>query len=48
MQFSDRLIRGGAIQSFLAEATDSQIAWQLMLIAAVVVLTLLMSSMVRR
>jgi small-conductance mechanosensitive channel len=48
MQLSDKLIRGGAIESFLAEATDSEIAWQLMLIGAVIVITLLTTGAVRR
>jgi small-conductance mechanosensitive channel len=47
MDIPDRLIRGGAIQSFLAAATDGEIAWQLMLIGSVVVITLIVSGIAR-
>jgi hypothetical protein len=47
MDIPDRLIRGGAIQSFLAAATDGEIAWQLMLIGTVIAITLIVSGIAR-
>jgi small-conductance mechanosensitive channel len=48
MDIPDTLIRGGAIQSFLAAATDGEIAWQLMLVGTVIVITLIVSGVARR
>jgi len=48
MEIPDRLIRGGAIQSFLDAATDGEIIWQLTLIGAVLIVGLIGAGMVRR
>ena len=48
MELTDKLIRGNAIQSFLADASDSEIVWQLMLMAAVVGIGLLTATLLRR
>jgi small-conductance mechanosensitive channel len=48
MQLSDKLTRGGAIESFLSEASGPEIVWQLMLIAAVIVIALVTARLMRR
>lgn len=48
METPDRFTRGGAIQSFLAAATDGEIIWQLALIGAVLIIGLIAAGGVRR
>jgi small-conductance mechanosensitive channel len=48
MQIPDSLTRGNAIQSFLAAATDAEIAWQLALIGMVILTGLAVAGFVRR